>query len=314
MDKNIKLLLENLFDDSDIFKSNDSFDYDDISNNILSLSYDTSLLNTIIEELNINKPKGFKLIKHTNNTYDFLYYLRGFYINKYFSDLVNTLKEHNWKIYNNNIPKNIYNEIHEYIDKLKIYDRSNITIKNIDDIKTLYISPNNKLFLASINGNFIDNKKPNDVYRWISIFSFGDLKQKNTIEQTTIDNKLKNIKQRENQISQFKQLINLKLICQSWLTYNVKIDKDNYPYIEIPYFKPDLSEKGRLLFTKKTWKSYYEEPISEPDSLSEYSCSVSPYIRIYFKPNNNITNTNEKYLVLLKLTDEGKKELDQICK
>ena len=43
MDKNIKILLEKLFDDSDIFNSDNSFDYDDIANNILTLSYDTSL-------------------------------------------------------------------------------------------------------------------------------------------------------------------------------------------------------------------------------------------------------------------------------
>lgn len=106
-----------LFDDDDIFGDDDD-DYEksinsELTQKIIGLTKDTSLESVLMQEVGIEKPHGWKLIKHTSDEYDkFIFTPTGTYKNpnytwrypKYLNDLINIIISKNWKLYSVDAP------------------------------------------------------------------------------------------------------------------------------------------------------------------------------------------------------------------
>lgn len=98
-----------LFDDDDIF-GDDEDNYDDMLNseltqNIVGLNVDTPLSDVLIQQLNTAKPRGWKYIKHTSDTYDKFIYVSNtdpeftWNYHKYLSDVIKLINTKGWSEY-----------------------------------------------------------------------------------------------------------------------------------------------------------------------------------------------------------------------
>lgn len=96
-----------LFDDDDIFGEDeeDKSLNSELTKQIISLPKNTSLQQVLMQNVGINKPRGWKYIKHTNEEYD--KFILNANINpeyiwsypKYLKDFINIINSKKWKLY-----------------------------------------------------------------------------------------------------------------------------------------------------------------------------------------------------------------------
>ena len=307
MKQNLKLLIESLFDDI----------YDDENNDLSSeivdeymsqqLEYNTKLSPTISNVLGIPKPTGFKLEKSDNNNYEKFVYTGTSYfkVPKYVRELVNKLDEYNWKFYDLTIPDTSWknNEIiTKYIEKYE---------NDTDKIQQIAISPDEDLLYIQKQLNAKTSK-----YYWERklqfILTFSGKVTKNIIFNNK-ENKeiLKQAKLNKTHIQNFKKFIKKFNGLINFTAYPINIDKDNYPYLIIS--KNDEQSFKTLYHTFKSAYYYYKESNEHLDSESKWEIiSVNNnFLRLYFyEPNNSIKY--DKYVILIKLTNEGKQKFDSL--
>jgi hypothetical protein len=132
-------LTSRLFDDDffdNIYDVNNN--YDEISKMFDELSYSFPLSTVLINKLNIDKPRGFKFVKHTENKYDSFIYLADYYDSKYAYDFRKMLESFNWTYINNDFP----NYVTDFVTK-------NLS-EDFQNIKTVLLSPDKGLMLIYV--------------------------------------------------------------------------------------------------------------------------------------------------------------------
>ena len=147
-----------LFDDDDIFgEDNDDYMDSEISQKIVGLMKDTSLQSVLMQEVGIEKPRGFKFIKHTEDEYDkFVFTPTGIYRNpnytwkypKYLNDIINIINSKNWKLYSVDAPS--------YFNYFRFENMSEAEVK--DQIKMACISKYSNLVNNSKDLNDVVNR------------------------------------------------------------------------------------------------------------------------------------------------------------
>ena len=61
---------------------------------------------------------------------------------------------------------------------------------------------------------------------------------------------------------------------------------------------------------KKAYYYYKEIPVTNPDSIKEIISVNNNYLHLYFIEDKKHTYSNQDFVTLIKLTDEGKQKFD----
>ena len=301
MNKKIKLLVENLFDDLyDIDQENNLTV--DIANQIYgTLSYNTKLKPVVSKLLNIAKPRGFKFEKAKNDEYEKFYFNADFYNNSiYVKEIQNLLKANNWTTFyilsSNEYQK--YDTIKKFLEK---YNKD----KNV--VHTVMLSPDESLIYAYIQINPSGRWNERRSYY---ILTFSGIETENTIQdkKESRDN-IKQAKLKEARIKKFKKFLSKYNGLRNFKHYATKIDEDGYPYLFFTELTLTRLYMDYLNFIKVSSMYKKVDPIY-PNVKYEAISVNNPYVHVYFIEDKKHEYSEGEGAVLIKLTDKGKEKFD----
>ena len=305
MNKNITLIIEGLFDDLYDIDQENNLTVEIGDEYLSSLAYNTPLKPVVYKLLNVDKPRGFKFVKAdpekqeyekfqyiSDSTYDYSVYTK---------ECNNLLNANNWITYNVSLPHDFKEK--KYInDFIKKYSENG---KN--KILAIKVSPDETLIYAKILYNYEENWK---LQKTVHILTFTGLSTNNILFSTKeTKDALKIAKITKKKITNFKKFVAKNNGLERFKQYTIKIDKDNYPFMIITSLNKN-NLLGVCNMFKKAYYYYKEIPVTNPDSIKEIISVNNNYLHLYFIEDKKHTYSNQDFVTLIKLTDEGKQKFD----
>ena len=305
MKKQLRLLVENLFDDLYDIDQEINSDVDLADQIYNTIPYNTKLKPIIYKLLNIGKPRGFKFEKSKNDEYEKFYFIADFFQNSvYVREIENLLKANNWKtFYIKSSDEYLkYKSIENFLDKYN---------KDKNEVHTIMLSPDESLIYAYIQ---VNPKGPYYERHKYYILTFTGLLTENIIyNKKESRDTIKQAKLKETRIKKFKKFLSNYNGLSYFKSYATKYENDGYPYLflTIDTFTHLYKIYSNFVKVRSMYRSI--EP-SQPNVLYETISVNNPYVHVYFVEDKNHEYSNDKYVILIKLTDDGKQQFDMECK
>ena len=292
MKKEIKLLIENLFNDEELFNNDLLLDtIDDMYN---KLPYNTKLSPVIYKLLNINKPRGFLYKKNTNNEYEQYVYEthKIMYMPKYVKEILNILELNKWIKINQT-------------DLIKTEDNLLINLGNkyetqYNKLQYIYFSPDRTLvFICFFNNQF-------HTLNFILTFS-GETTENNFISK----DENKKIKQQAQQIKlkmkKFKKFLDDYNGLKYFKHFAVQFDENNDPYYI--FTTNDLQNINITIKAFEKARTMYKSTTPTMlNAITELESVNNPYCHVCFINDKEHKYSQNNYACIIKLTDKGKEK------
>lgn len=303
MNKHIKLLVESLFDD-DIFNNDENQDTEIADEYIAVVPKNTKLQPVVSKLLNIDKPRGFKLIKSSTTEYEKYEYLShvNYTESKYIQELRHILNANKW-IHYDLTKKDFYTNnkfVNNFIEK---YNNE----KN--DVIYILLSPDESLIFGCIRINGKTKLYWDKSLQYILTFT-GQITENTYIQKKEAKEQIKLAKINRLKGQKLKKFVDKYNGLKNFKQFATKLDEDNYPYLffteaDIKYLETDF-----IMF-KNARGLYKAVDTTVPNAIGEVISINNPWIRVYFIKDVNHEYSDMPGVAKVTLTAEGREAFDK---
>lgn len=306
MNKYVKLLVESLFDDN-IFDDSENQDTEIADEYLAFVPKNTKLQPVVSKLLNIDKPRGFKLIKSTSTEYEkYIFKSNNNYKeSKYIQELRHLLVSNKWTHYDLTRTTFVYDNkfVNNFINQ---YDNEKNTVFSI------MLSPDESLIFGCIQLNGKTKYLYDKSLYFILTFT-GQMTENTYIQKKEGNEQIKQAKINRLKGQKLKKFLDKYNGLKHFKQYTTKLDEDNYPYLFFTESDIKYLERDFKMF-KNAHYFYKSVDTTVPNAIGEVISVNNPYVRIYFFQDVNHEYSNEPCVAKIVLTPEGRKAYDNFTK